>query len=76
MKSKKLMKFEELAEKRMNVAIKKISLLGNLSHAGNYEYTDAHVAQIMRGLKAAVREVESRFSNKGHSAEDGFKFNI
>lgn len=76
MKSKKMAKFEELAEKRMNVALKKISLIGNLSHTGNYEYTDAHVVQIVRSLKTAVREVESRFSNKGRSEGAGFKFKI
>ena len=69
-----MLKFEELAEKRMNVALKKISLLGNLSHTGNYEYTDTHVSQILRSLKAAVREVESRFVNKGRAEEVGFKF--
>lgn len=76
MKSKKMMKFEELAEKRMNTALKKISLIGNLSHTGNYDYTDAHVAQIVRSLKAAVREVESRFSNKGKAEGSGFKFRV
>jgi hypothetical protein len=76
MKSKKMIKFEELAEKRMNTAIKKISLIGNLSHTGNYEYTDAHVAQIMRSLKAAIREVESRFANKGKAKESGFRFRV
>lgn len=74
MPSKKMTKFEALAEKRMNTALKKISLIGNLSHTGNYEYTDAHVGQIVRSLKAAVREVESRFSNKGRSEEAGFRF--
>lgn len=76
MSSKKMAKFEQLAEKRMNVALKKISLLGNLSHTGNYEYTDAHVAQILRSLKLAVREVESRFSNKGKAEDTGFKFKV
>lgn len=76
MKSKKLMKFEALAEKRMNTALKKISLIGNLSHTGNYEYADAHVVQIIRGLKAAVREVESRFTNKGKAEDSGFKFRV
>ena len=76
MKSKKMVKFEELAEKRMNTALKKISLIGNLSHTGNYEYTDAHVAQIMRSLKTAVREVESRFANKGKAEDSGFKFKV
>ena len=69
-------KFEELAERRMNTALKKISLIGNLSHTGNYEYTDAHVAQILRSLKTAVREVESRFANKGRSEGSGFKFKL
>lgn len=76
MKSKKMAKFEELAEKRMNVALKKISLLGNLSHTGNYEYTDNHVVQIIKGLKGAVRDVESRFGNKGKAEDLGFKFKI
>ena len=76
MKSKKMVKFEGLAEKRMNVALKKISLIGNLSHTGNYEYNDAHVTQILRSLKAAVREVESRFCNKGQPNDAGFKFKI
>jgi len=76
MKSKKQVKFEELAEKRMNTALKKISLIGNLSYTGNYEYTDAHVSQIVRGLKTAIRDVESRFSNKGRSEDSGFKFKI
>lgn len=67
-------KFEELAEKRMNLALKKISLIGNLSHTGNYEYTEAHVSQILRSLRTAVREVESRFENKGRAEEAGFKF--
>jgi len=74
MKSNKMIKFEGLAEKRMNVALKKISLIGNLSHTGNYEYTDAHVGQIVKGLKTAVKEVESRFINKGRSLDVGFKF--
>ena len=76
MKSNKMIKFEGLAEKRMNVALKKISLIGNLSHAGNYEYTDAHVGQIVRSLKAAVRDVESRFANKGKAEDPGFKFRV
>ena len=76
MRSEKMLKFEGLAEKRMNTALNKISLIGNLSHTGNYEYTDAHVTQIVRSLKAAVREVESRFSNKGKADDAGFKFKI
>ena len=76
MSSKKMQKFEALAEKRMNTALKKISLLGNLSHTGNYEYTEAHVTQILRSLKSAIREVESRFANRGKAEDVGFKFKV
>lgn len=75
-KNKKMLKFEGLAEKRMNAALKKIHLVGNLSHPGNYEYADSHVAQIVRSLKVAVRDVESRFRNKGKANDAGFKFKV
>jgi hypothetical protein len=74
MKSEKMIKFERLAEKRVNEAIKKINLVGNLSHTGNYEYTDAHVRQIVSALRAAVKQVDTRFSNKGRSDKEGFRF--
>ena len=76
MKNKKMQKFEELAERRVNEALNKIRLVGNLSHTGNYEYTDIHVKQIIAELKAAVKEAENRFSNKGRSDKEGFKFKI
>jgi hypothetical protein len=76
MKTQKMQKFEELAERRMEEALNKIRLIGNLSHTGNYEYTDVHVKQIVSALKSAVKEVENRFSNKGRSDKEGFKFKI
>jgi hypothetical protein len=76
MKSKKMIKFEELAERRMGEALNKIRLVGNLSHTGNYEYTEAHIKQIVSVLKAAVKDVETKFSNKGRSDKEGFKFKI
>jgi hypothetical protein len=76
MKTPKMQKFEELAERRMGEALNKIRLVGNLSHTGNYEYTDTHVKQILSVLKAAVKDVETKFSNKGRSDKEGFKFKI
>ena len=76
MKPKKLQKFEELAERRVNEALNKIRLVGNLSHTGNYEYTEAHAKQILLVLKAAIKDVETKFSNKGRSDKEGFKFKI
>lgn len=76
MPSQKLEKFERLAQKRMNVALKKISLLGNLANTANYAYTERHVSQIIKALKDAVREVEARFQNKGKTDSNQFVFKI
>jgi hypothetical protein len=76
MKNKKLVKFEELAERRVDEAVKKISIIGNLSNRGNYEYTDEHVKQIVATLRKEVNTRQSRFDNKGRSEKQGFKIKI
>ena len=76
MKSKKLLKFEELAARRTDEAIKKISIIGNLSNRGNYEYTDEHVKQILVALRGEIKKVQARFDNKGRSEKQGFKFKV
>jgi len=43
-------KFLKLATRRVNSAIKTLTLIGNLSSRSNYDYTDAEVAQIFRVL--------------------------
>ena len=75
-KSAKMIKFEELAERRMNEALNKIRLIGNLSHTGNYEYSDTHAKQIVSALKSAVKDVENRFAKRGRADKDGFRFQM
>ncbi|MDZ8118206.1 hypothetical protein [Pontiella agarivorans] len=75
-KSKRMEKFEELAEKRVNEVIKRIQLIGNLSSTSNYEYTDAHVKQILGAIKREVRDLESRFNSRGKADQAGFKFKV
>lgn len=75
-KSQKMKKFEELAERRVNEAVKRISLIGNLSNRGNYEYTNEHVKQIIAALRKEVSKVRSRFENKGRTEKKGFKFKV
>lgn len=59
-------KFKELAEKRVNNAIKVIQLIGNLSNMNNYEYTEEDVSKIFKTLKDEIQTAEARFkiSNK------------
>lgn len=64
-------KFKRLATARVNNAIKKIKLIGNLS-APAYRYSEEEVAKIIQGLKFAVDDVEAKFA-KGKKKESGFQ---
>ena len=74
--SDKRRKFAELGTKRVNKAINEIRLVGNLSNKANYDYTEADVRQIMKALRDAVTEAESRFKkSQGKSGDNGFRIN-
>ena len=60
--NKRRLKFEELAEKRVNDLIKKMKLLGNLSNRSNYDYTDEHVKQILSVVREEFKELERKFT--------------
>lgn len=66
-------KFVELAEKRVNRALKDIKLIGNLSNRSNYSYEDKDAKAIIGALNKAVGEVKTRFDRKGDEAESEFK---
>ena len=66
-------KFIELAEKRVNRALKDIKLIGNLSNRSNYSYTEKDAKAIIAALNKAVSEVKARFDRKGDDAEMVFK---
>jgi hypothetical protein len=66
-------KFLRLAPARMEAAIKKITLVGNLGGYG-YEYQPAEVKQMIEALNAAVQEAESKFGNKRTGKRGGFSF--
>ncbi|HGG0584351.1 MULTISPECIES: hypothetical protein [Bacillus] len=72
-KSVKLQKFEELGEKRMNEAIKKIRLIGNLANRNNYDYTDEHVKAIISTLESEIQLLKNKF-RKEDNTEIEFKF--
>ena len=54
-------KFRELAEKRTNKALETVRLIGNLSNRQTYVYEEAEVRKIVKALRDAVSEAESRF---------------
>ncbi len=73
MSTDKLEKFERLAEKRMNAALDKIRLVGNLSNRVTYSYTDEHVRQIITTLEQEIERLKQRFG-KSTSDEPSFRF--
>jgi hypothetical protein len=66
-------KFLRLGPNRMETALKKISLIGNLAGHG-YEYETGEVKQMLAALKEAVEEVEAKFNNKKSGRRGGFSF--
>ena len=56
-------KFRQLAENRTNNALVAIGRISNLSNRQLYEFEEAEVRKVIKALKDAVSEVESRFSS-------------
>lgn len=73
-KAEKAAKFLELAPKRMDAALTKIRLLGNLASKSGYDYTPEQVAKMKETLQAAVNSTLARFEGDGAAKSDGFTF--
>lgn len=54
-------KFVQLAEARVNKALKDIQLIGNLSNRSNYDYTDEDVERIFKALNQEIAACKKRF---------------
>ncbi len=68
----KRQKFEELAEKRVNKAIKDLRLIGNLSNRNNYSFDVGDVRKIMKALDEEMRALKGRFAQT-HASDQHFK---
>ncbi|MDU8945985.1 hypothetical protein [Ovoidimarina sediminis] len=66
-------KFIELAESRVNRAIKDLRLIGNLSNRSAYEFTDEDIRKIFRTLQRELDTAKGRFSRGDKSVDDGFR---
>lgn len=65
-------RFKVLAEKRVNRALKDLSLIGNLGNKSNYSYTEDDVKKILKALRDGVEEVRQKFELQGSKAKEGF----
>ena len=66
-------KFRELAEKRTNKALEAVRLIGNLSNRQTYVYEEAEVRKIVKALRDAVSEIETRFNTSTGRGGGEFK---
>lgn len=67
-------KFERIAERRVNEALRALRLLGNLADRRNYEYTDDQVSSFIRVLDKEYRALRLRFSSDAGAGEEPFRF--
>lgn len=66
-------KFVELANKRVNRAVKDIALIGNLSNRRNYTYNEEQAKKIVKALQASVDKVKASFLSGIHGQEANFE---
>lgn len=57
-------RFQRLAPKRTNRALKAIDRVGQMSNTGAYRYTDDEAQKIVAALRSAVDGVEAAFSRQ------------
>ena len=72
-KKKNQLKFENLAEKRVNKAVQTISLIGKLSNTANYSFNEDHIKAMKRALINEVNITISKFETSLTKKND-FKF--
>ena len=66
-------KFIELANKRVNRAIKDIQLICNLANRQNYDFTDEQARKIVRALQQEVDQVKQSFTSSEDAGRLEFK---
>lgn len=69
----KRQKFVDLAEARVNKALKDIQLVGNLSNRSAYDFTDADIRKIFSALQKGIETAKARFSRESESAGGEFR---
>ena len=67
-------RFKELAEKRMDKALKAINSVTKLSDRKNYQYDEAQVSQMIEALDAAIEELKNEYSRGIKNRASTFEF--
>lgn len=65
-------KFIELANSRVNRAIKEIRLISNLANRSSYEYSEEDSKKIARGIQKELDLMKARFDGSGRGGDNNF----
>lgn len=65
-------RFIELANNRVNRAIKEIRLISNLANRSAYEYSEEDSKKISRAIQKELDLMKARFDGTGRSGENNF----
>jgi hypothetical protein len=66
-------KFIELAQNRVNRAIRDIRLIGNLANKSAYDYTDEDTKKIFRAIQKEIETAKGRFTGDTGGRDTEFK---
>lgn len=66
-------KFIDLANKRVNRAIKDLRLVGNLANRRNYEYSEEQAKKIVKVLQREIENIKQVFQSAVDEGRDEFK---
>ena len=65
-------KFVRLAEARTNKILDTLTLLGNCSNTGAYEYSQKDIDKIFKAIQAQVDDTRKRFNKQDSSKSTRF----
>jgi mitochondrial fission protein ELM1 len=66
-------KFIELANKRVNRALKDLALVGNLANRRNYAYSEDQAKKIVKALQLGIDQVKASFLSDGAGQQSNFE---
>lgn len=66
-------KFVELAEARVNRAIKDVRLIGNLANKSAYDYSEDDVRKVFRALQKELDAAKARFTGDAGGKDNEFR---
>tara|TARA_Y100000590_G_C15668264_1_gene995321 strand:- start:1327 stop:1548 length:222 start_codon:yes stop_codon:yes gene_type:complete len=72
MKEKKI-KFTDLANSRVNKAIRLLRLISNLANKSHYSYTQDEADKIVSALNNEVKNIKEKFNSKNSRDTKEFK---